>query len=176
MRPSSRCFPKALHGQTILLQRSSKPQGQEGDMSCWKSSTSASLPGKSPYIGKVTILLLLKNAGKPPGSKFSYRPVSLTSCVAKHWRESSITNLAICWKPVTGCALEMWAHHTGVGTRSFTLCSQSLSDIRLVSRKGPSWLWRRPCLPTIKLNWPTYLCSVLVCSTSIPRSCPDSPK
>ncbi len=39
--------------------------------------------GKSPQIWKIAIILPLKKAGKPPGCISSYRPVSLTSCVAK---------------------------------------------------------------------------------------------
>ncbi len=39
--------------------------------------------GKSPQIWKIAIMLPLKKAGKPPGCIASYRPVSLTSCVAK---------------------------------------------------------------------------------------------
>ncbi len=39
--------------------------------------------GKSPQVWTIAIILPLKKAGKPPGRIFSYRPVSLTSCVAK---------------------------------------------------------------------------------------------
>ncbi len=39
--------------------------------------------GKSPQISKITIILSLKKAGKPPGYISSYRPVRLTSCVVK---------------------------------------------------------------------------------------------
>ncbi len=39
--------------------------------------------GKSPQIWRIAVILPLKKAGKPPGCICSYRPVSLTSCVAK---------------------------------------------------------------------------------------------
>ncbi len=39
--------------------------------------------GKSPQIWKITIILPLKKAGKPSGCISSYKPVRLTSCVAK---------------------------------------------------------------------------------------------
>ncbi len=39
--------------------------------------------GTSPQIWKRAVILLLKKAGKQPGAIVSYRPVSLTSCVAK---------------------------------------------------------------------------------------------
>ncbi len=37
--------------------------------------------GKSPQIWKIAIILSLRKAEKPPGCIFSYRPVSLTSCI-----------------------------------------------------------------------------------------------
>ncbi len=39
--------------------------------------------GTSPHIWKRAVILPLKKAGKQPGAIVSYRPVSLTSCVAK---------------------------------------------------------------------------------------------
>ncbi len=39
--------------------------------------------GKSPQISKVAYILPLKKAGNTPGCIPSYRPLSLTSCVAK---------------------------------------------------------------------------------------------
>ncbi len=39
--------------------------------------------GTSPTIWKRAVILPLKKAGKQPGAIVSYRPVSLTSCVAK---------------------------------------------------------------------------------------------
>ncbi len=61
-------YPCALQNGAPYCTLSSKPWVQERDRSCWTSL--------------VAIILSLKKAGKPPGCIPSYRPVSLTSCVA----------------------------------------------------------------------------------------------
>ncbi len=61
---------------------------------------------KSPQIWKTTIIVPLKKAGKPLGCISSYRPVSLTSYVAKAFYKKSSTTDTNTWRtPETGYAL-----------------------------------------------------------------------